>query len=215
MFTGVRRAARSRKILERLQQARDESAILLKEGEVEAFRRQLQPHAVTEALAALKVLYRSDPPRADDLVDLLVSFLRPAVQSLRGDETTLAAELDLAERFLRLRSATTGEASTILAHSCPVPKAPFPPRLLVPALERFCLSGRGVRLTMGRRDDGYRVDLEAEGLAESAIPEALREDMTFRRSQGGWRLAGRLAPFGAGLRWTIEVSPAAIQATPG
>jgi hypothetical protein len=197
-----------------MRQARDESAILLKEGQVEAFRRQLQPHAVTEALAALKALYRSDPARADDLVDRLVGFLRPAVQSLRGEETTLAAELDLAERFLRLRSATTGETSTILAPSCPVPKAPFPPRLLVPAVEHFCLAGRCVRLTMGRRDDGLRVDLEAEGLPVSAVPEALREDMTFCRSQGAWRLAGRLTPSGEDLRWTILVSPLAIRATP-
>jgi hypothetical protein len=214
IFTGVRHAARSRKVLERMRQARDESAILLKEGQVEAFRRQLQPRAVTEALAALKALYRSDPARADDLVDRLVGFLRPAVQSLRGEETTLAAELDLAERFLRLRSATTGETSTILAPSCPAPKAPFPPRLLVPAVEHFCLAGHRVRLTMGRRDDGFRVDLEAEGLAVSEIPEALREDMTFCRSQGAWRLAGRLAPSGEDLRWTILVSPLAIRATP-
>ena len=215
VFTGFRHAARSRKVLDRMQQAGDESAILLKEVELEAFRRQLQPRAVTDALAALKVLYRSDPQRADDLVDILVNFLRPAVESLRGEQTTLAAELDLAKRFLRLRSATTGETSTILAHACPVPKAPFPPRLLVPALERFCFSGRGVRLTMGRDDDGYRVDLEAESLAESAIPKALREDMTFCRSKGAWRLAGSLAPFGAGLRWTIVVSPLATPATPG
>ena len=215
VFTGVRHAARSRKVLERMQQARDESAILLKEGELEAFRRQLQPRAITDALAALKVLYRSDPQRADDLVDILVNFLRPAVQSLRDEQTTLAAELDLAERFLRLRSATTGEASTILAHSRPVPKAPFPPRLLVPVLEQFCVCGRGVRLTMGGRDDSYRVDLEAESLAESAIPEALHEDMTFCRSQGAWRVAGSLAPLGTGLRWTIVVSPSVIRATPG
>ncbi len=213
VFTGMRRAARSRAVLARMQQARDESAMLLKERQLEAFRRQLQPRAVTEALAALKALYRANPARADDLVDLLVGFLRPAVRSLRAEATTLAAELDLAGRYLRLRSATTGEACTILADSCPIPEAPFPPRVLVPALERFCLAGRGVRLTMGRRDDGYRVELDADLLAEGAIPEALRQDMTLCRSRGGWRLAGRLSPLGTGLRWTIIVSPLAGHAT--
>ena len=213
VFTGVRRAARSRKVLARMQQARDESAMLVKEGQLEAFRRQLQPRAVTDALAALKALYRSNPARADDLVDLLVGFLRPAVHSLQVDVTTFAAELDLAGRYLRLRSATTGEACTILTDSCPVPAAPFPPRLLVPAVECFCLAGRGVRLTMGWRDDGYRVDLEAEFLAQGAIPEALREDMTLCRSQGVWSLAGRLAPTsGAGVRWTLLVSPLTTRA---
>jgi hypothetical protein len=215
VFTGVRRAARSRKVLARMQQARDESAMLVKEGQLEAFRRQLQPRAVTDALAALKALYRSNPSRADDLVDLLVGFLRPAVRSLRAEATTFAAELDLAARYLGLRSATTGEPCTILADSCPVPEAPFPPRLLVPAVECFCLAGRGVRLTMRRSDDGYRVDLEAEFLAEGAIPEALREDMTLSHSQGAWHLAGRLAPLGAGVRWTLAVSPLATRAAPG
>jgi hypothetical protein len=152
--------------------------------------------------------------RADDLVDLLVGFLRPAVRSLRAEATTFAAELDLARRYLRLRSATTGEACTILVDLSQVPEAPFPPRLLVPAVERFCLAGRGVRLIMRRRDDGYRVDLEAEFLAEGAIPEALREDMTLCRSQGQWRLSGRLAPLGAGVRWTLVVSPLATPAMP-
>jgi hypothetical protein len=212
VFTGVRRAARSRQVLARLQQARDESAMLLKEGQLEAFRRQLQPRAVTDALAAMKALYRAHPARADDLVDLLVGFLRPAVHSLRADTTTFAAELDLAGRYLRLRSATTGEACAILADTRPVPTAPFPPRLLVPAVERFCLAGRGVRLTMGWRDDGYRVDLEAAFLAEGAIPEALRQDMTLCRSQGAWRLTGRLAPSSAGVRWTLVVSPLTTRA---
>ena len=215
VFTGVRRAARSRKALARMQQARDESAMLLKEGQLEAFRRQLQPRAVTDALAALKALYRSNPSRADDLVDLLVGFLRPAVRSLRAETTTFAAELDLAGRYLELRSATTGERCTILADSCPVPEAPFPPRLLVPAVECFCLAGRGVRLIMRGCEDVYRFDLEAEFLAESAIPQVLREDMTLSRSQGGWRLAGRLAPLGAGVRWTLVVSPLATCAMPG
>ncbi|MEO8812220.1 MAG: histidine kinase [Caulobacteraceae bacterium] len=214
VFTGVRRAARTRKVLARMQQARDESAMLLEEGQLEAFRRQLQPRAVTDALAALRALYRSNPSRADDLVDLLVDFLRPAVRSLQAEATTLSAELDLAVRYLRLRSATTGEACSILADSSPVPETPFPPRLLVPALERFCLAGRGVRLTMGRGDDGYRVELEAEVLAEGAIPVELGEDMTLSRSQGAWRLSGRLAPLGEGVRWTLVVSPLAIRAMP-
>jgi hypothetical protein len=68
---------------------------------------------------------------------------------------------------------------------------------------------------MRRSDDGYRVDLEAEFLAEGAIPEALREDMTLSHSQGAWHLAGRLAPLGAGVRWTLAVSPLATRAAPG
>jgi hypothetical protein len=207
VFAGVRRAARSRRVLARMQQARDESAMLLEEGQLETFRRQLQPRAVTDALAAVKALYRSNPSSADDLVDLLVDFLRPAVLSLRTEATTLATELDLARRYLRLRSATTGEASTISTDSCPVPETPFPPRLLVPALERFCLAGRGVGLTTGQSGNSYRVDLEAEFLAEDAIPEPLRKDMTLCHSHEAWRLAGQLTPLGAGVRWTLLVSP--------
>ena len=48
-------------------------------------------------------------------------LLRPAVRSLRAKATTFAAELDLAGRYLGLRSATTGGLCTISVDPCPVP----------------------------------------------------------------------------------------------
>lgn len=209
VFTGVRRAAELRSVLARMQQARDELAMRLKERQLQAFRRQLQPEAVTEALAALKALYRSNPEKADSLVDLLVGFLRPALRSLLADATTFAAELDLARRYLRLRSATTGEACEIIEDSRPAPEAPFPPRVLVPVLERLCLAGPGARMTMGWCDKDYHVEVVSERLAADAISETLREEMTRFRTEGAWRLDGRLTPMGAGVRWTLIVSPTA------
>jgi hypothetical protein len=208
LFAAVRRSARSRQNLARMQQARDEAAALLEEGRLEAFRQQLRPGVLTDVLAVLKALYRSDPTRADHLMDLLVGFLRPAVRSLRLQATSLAAELDLAGRYLRLRSAMAGDACLIVIDSALPPSIPFPPRLLIPVVDRFCLSGQGVSLAAGWCDRGYCADLQAERLAESAIPTVLREAMTFSMTQGAWRLAGRLIPSGAGARWALEALPA-------
>jgi hypothetical protein len=207
LFAAVRRSARSRQNLARMQQARDEAAALLEESRLEAFRQQIQPGVLTDVLAVLKALYRSDPSRADHLMDLLVGFLRPAVRSLRHGATSLAAELDLAGRYLRLRSAMAGDACLVVVDSTVPPDAPFPPRLLVPVVERFCLAGQGVSLAAGWRAGGYCADLQAERLAESAIPTVLREAMTFSTTQGAWRLAGRLIELGAGVRWVLEALP--------
>ena len=214
VFSAIRRAAESRRVLAGMQQARDESAMLLKKGQLESFRRQLQPGTITDAIAALKAIYRSNPSQADNLIDHLVGFLRPAVRSLQVEATTFAVELDLAVRYLRLRSAVTGEACTIVADPGPMPEAPFPPRLLVPVVERFCLAGHRVRLTMGWRDESYRVELEAGFLAECAISPRLREDMTLARARGTWRLTARLESLGEGIRWTILISPLTARAMP-
>ncbi len=207
LFAAVRRTARSRQSLARLQQARDEAAALLEESRLEAFRLQLQPRIIPDVLAALRALYRSDPSRADHLMDLLVGFLRPAARSLQHPATSLAAELDLAGRYLRLRSAMAGDACMVIVDSAFPPDAPCPPRLLIPVVERFCLAGQGVSLATGWRAEGYCADLQAERLAEGAIPAFLREDMTFSITQGAWRLAGQFTPMGAGARWALVAVP--------
>jgi hypothetical protein len=208
LFAAVRRTARSRQSLARMQQARDEAAALLEESRLEAFRQQLQPRVVIDVLAKLKALYRSDPPRADSLMDLLVGFLRPAARSLQHQAASFAAELDLAGRYLRLRSAMAGDPCLIMTDSAHPPDAPFPPRLLIPVVERFCLAGRGVSLAAGWRGGSYCADLQAERLAEGAIPTFLREDMTFSMTRGAWRLAGQFIPLGAGARWALTALPA-------
>lgn len=207
-FAGARRVIRSRRVLARVQQARDEAAALAEQSRLEAYRRQLQPKAIADALGALKSLYRSDALKADALVDLLVGFLRQAVRSLGGETTTLAAELDLVARYLQLRSATGGECALIQVQaSQAAPEAPFPPRLMMPVAEHLCAWGGLIHLAAGWNGGAYRVELKAEGLARSGPPARLLERMTFSSSHDNWRLRGQAVTGDMSTSWVVWLEP--------
>ncbi|MDQ2859742.1 MAG: histidine kinase, partial [Pseudomonadota bacterium] len=193
-YVGSRRAVRSRRTLVRFQRARDESAALLEESRLEAFRRQLQPATVLDALDALRALYRGRPKDADDLLDVLVGFLRTAVHGLGGETATLSGELDLAGRYLRLRALTAGKVGTLSIESGrPAPEVSFPPRLLTPVLEHLCAAASQVSLRAGWRGDVFAVTLAAEGVGDGALPRPLRQRMAVASERPGATLNGRLA----------------------
>ncbi len=201
-----RRAVRSRRVLARVRQAREESAALLEETRLEAMRRQLQPRTILDALDALRHRYGEGAARADDLVDELVGFLRPAVRSLAGDSATLAGELDLARRYLQLRALIVeADIEAAPAHSQPPPATAFPPRLLMPLVESLCLSGARPRLTGKWRGDDYRVVLASEGVPPGALPASLRQRIADAIAQGGPAFTSEFVEDGTHLSWTLTV----------
>ena len=205
-YVASRRAVRSRRVLALVRQAREESAALLEESRLEAMRRQLQPQTILDALDALRHLYSLDPTRADDLVDELVGFLRPAVRSLVGDTATLAGELDLARRYLQLRALIDGaDAQPASAAARPVPTRPFPPRLLTPVVESLCLSGARLRLADAWQGEDYSVMLTGEGVPPGALPPRLRQRIAEASAQWASAFASELIEDGDRLSWTLTV----------
>jgi hypothetical protein len=208
-FTGCvasRRAVRSRRVLARVRQAREESAALLEQTRLDAMRRQLQPQTLLDALDALRQRYGRDRAGADDLVDELVGFLRPAVRSLVGDTATLAGELELARRYLQLRALIgDGDIEAAPPHPQPPPATPFPPRLLMPLVESLCLSGAWPRLTGAWRGDDYRVVLTSEGVPPAALPASLRQRIADAAGQWGPAFKSEFVEDGNHLSWTLTV----------
>ena len=205
-YVASRRAVRSRRILARVRQAREESAALLEESRLEAMRRQLQPQTILEALDALRHLYDLDATRADDLVDELVGFLRPAVRSLVGDTATLAGELDLARHYLQLRALITGaDIQPAWTPLRPPPSRPFPPRLLMPVVESLCLAGARPDLAGAWRGEDYSVVLTSDGVPPGALPPRLRQRVADASAQWARAFASEFVEDGDRLSWTLTV----------
>jgi hypothetical protein len=211
-YAGWRRFVRSRRALARVRQAREESAALLQEMRVESFRRALQPRTVMACVDALRRLYRQDPARGDALVDELVGFLRPAVRSLGAPTASLATELDLAVRYLRLRALCADNVGDVLA-GAPTswPQIAFPAGLLTPVVERLCLGGGRVSLQAGTTEHGFRIVIGAQAVDEQVLAVPLRRRMAALDAAPG--CSSRILAAGGDLVWVIRVHPHAAEAS--
>ncbi len=179
---------------------------LLEQSRLEAMRRQLQPQTILDALDALRHLYNVDITRADELVDELVGFLRPAVRSLVGDSATIANELDLAQRYLRLRALiTTSALKPGSAHLQPPPERSFPPRLLMPIVESLSLSGARISLDGVWKGEDYKVILTCEGVSPGALSPRLRRRIADVSQQWASAFASEIIEDGDDLSWTLTI----------
>lgn len=212
-YAGWRRSVRSRRALARMRLARDESAALLQQSQVEAFRRALQPQTILQAVGALRRLYRRDTAEGDALLETLVGFLRPATRSLAADEASFGSELDLASRYLQLRSQTVGGVGELLidARRNP-PDASFPPRLLMPLLEALCLAGGKVGLRAGWQGDDYVLSISAEDGAPDAIAPTLRRRLAALANQPGF--SSQLIEAPGRLLWVLSIDRYNLGQTP-
>ena len=80
-----------------------------KEAQLRLLQGQMEPHFLFNTLANVISLIDSDAPRAKHTLEALTDYLRASLGSLRSDDSTLAAELDLAARYLQLMQARMGE----------------------------------------------------------------------------------------------------------
>lgn len=107
---------------------------------------QVEPHFLFNTLAALRSLLRSDPVRAEAMLDALVDYLRATIPKLRADagrvDTCLADQVELCRRYLELMQLRMGER---LQFRIDLPEAlgrlPFPPLLLISLVENAVKHG--------------------------------------------------------------------------
>jgi sensor histidine kinase YesM len=93
-------------------------------------------------LANLQGLIAIDPPRAQQMLDLLIQYLRATLTSSRAESNTLAQEFALMEAYLGLMQIRMGER---LSFSLDLPDTlrthPVPPMLLQPLVENAIAHG--------------------------------------------------------------------------
>jgi hypothetical protein len=126
------------------------------EAQLNLIRTQLEPHMLFNTLANLRSLMTVDPPRAQLMVDHLISFLRATLAASRHDEVTLREEFNLLRDYLVLISIRMGPRLTFSLH-LPAELAPATvlPLLLQPLVEN------AVRHGIEPAVDGGRIDVKA------------------------------------------------------
>ena len=79
------------------------------EAQLRLLQGQMEPHFLFNTLANVISLVDADAPRARHMLEALTDYLRASLGGLRHDDSTLAAELDLARRYLELMRTRMGE----------------------------------------------------------------------------------------------------------
>jgi signal transduction histidine kinase len=79
------------------------------EAQLRLLQGQMEPHFLFNTLANVISLIDADAPRAKHMLEALTDYLRASLVGLRRDTSTLAAELDLASRYLQLMQTRMGD----------------------------------------------------------------------------------------------------------
>ena len=103
---------------------------------------QLEPHMLFNTLANLRALIAADPPRAQEMLDHLIAFLRATLAASRQPEHALSEEFARIDDYLALMRVRMGER---LRTRTTLPPAlaglPVPPLLLQPLVENAIKHG--------------------------------------------------------------------------
>jgi len=120
------------------------------EAQLRLLQGQMEPHFLFNTLANVISLIDADAPRAKHLLEALTDYLRASLGSLRHGETTLGAEIELAQRYLELMQVRMGERLRFEIDVAPsLRAATLSPLLLQPLVENAVKHGLEARLEGG------------------------------------------------------------------
>jgi two-component system sensor histidine kinase AlgZ len=104
---------------------------------------RIRPHFLFNTLNTAIALVRSDPARAEGLLEDLAELFRVAIEVQdQGGTVTLASEIDLAQRYLAIEALRFGERLEVLWNLDPLAeRARLPPLALQPLLENAVRHG--------------------------------------------------------------------------
>jgi sensor histidine kinase YesM len=112
------------------------------QAKLQLLQAQIEPHMLFNTLANLQGLIAIDPPKAQQMLDQLIQFLRATLSSSRSESNTLGEEFALMDAYLGLMSVRMGSR---LAYSLDLPDdlrdQRVPPMLLQPLVENAIAHG--------------------------------------------------------------------------
>ena len=167
--------------------ARAEAQRLATEAQLRLLRAQLEPHMLFNTLATLRSLVEVDAPRAQRMIDQLITYLRAALAASRSDTTTLRQEFEQLRAYLEIMALRMGKR---LSFGLDLPDdlaaLPIPPMLLQPLVENAIRHGLEPQVGPGslqvqarRCAEGIEISVRDSGLglAPGAGPALAREDV--------------------------------------
>lgn len=164
--------------LARLRQHRRQRALQLMatEAQLRLLQGQIEPHFLFNTLANVESLMDADPPRARQMLEAFTDYLRAGLTQMRSGDSRLAAELDMAERYLELmRIRMGGRLSYRIEADAAARAVHMPPLLLQPLIENAIHHGiegkvEGGTVTVSARlaDDRLVLRVDDDGLGQAA-----------------------------------------------
>lgn len=133
---------------------------------------RIRPHFLFNTLNTAISLVRSDPARAEGVLEDLAELFRVALESGGSGTTTLAAEIDLAQRYLAIEALRFGERLELQWQLDPAAdRARLPPLALQPLLENAVRHGIEPSETGGTVRVRTRAQLgRAEVVIDNSLP---------------------------------------------
>jgi hypothetical protein len=136
------------------------------EARLKLLETQLEPHMLFNTLANLRALIALDPPRAQQMLDHMIAYLRATLDASRATTHPLQAEFDRLRDYLELMAIRMGPR---LAYTLELPAdlagARVPALLLQPLVENAIQHGlepkvEGGRIAVRARREGALLALE-------------------------------------------------------
>ena len=175
------------------------------EARLKLLETQLEPHMLFNTLANLRVLIASDAPRAQQMLDHMIAYLRATLDASRATTHPLQAEFDRLRDYLELMTVRMGPRLTYTLDLPPaLASEPVPTLLLQPLVENAIQHGlepkvEGGRVAISARQQGDTVCLEVADTGVGAAHPA--NDAGFGLTQVRERLATLY-----GARGTLDFS---------
>ena len=184
------------------------------EAELKLMQAQVEPHFLFNTLASVQFLTETDPPKAGQMLEHLLAYLRAALPQLRSNSSTLGQETDLAQAYLSIMQMRMGSRlSFAIAVPAELRSHHIPPMLLMSLVENAIKHGlepqaQGGTIRVEARRAGDRLAIavtdDGRGLADKV-----------GNGVGLTNLRGRLkALYGDRARFTLaEIVPHGARAT--
>jgi two-component sensor histidine kinase len=175
------------------------------EARLKLLQAQIEPHFLFNTLANVVSLMDYDTPRAKQMLESFIDYLRASLSQLRRDDSSLGAELDMAQAYLALLHTRMAERLRYRIEASDACRAArVPPLLLQPLVENAIQHGLEPKVDGG--EVVIRAELDGQLLRVSVQDDGLGLEQASSRKTAGTGLAVNNIRERLRSRWGSEAS---------